>query len=62
VKPIYVQKDMDPTAAEVSSAKWQMDEIEGAMAELDAGEGVSHESVAKWLRSWGTPGETKAPQ
>jgi predicted transcriptional regulator len=40
----------------------QIKEIEAAMAELDAGQGVSHEEVSKWLRSWGKPGETKAPR
>ena len=37
-------------------------EIEAALAELDAGLGVSHEKVSKWLKSWGKPGETKAPR
>jgi predicted transcriptional regulator len=46
----------------VEAEKWQLREIRTALAELDAGQGVSHEKVSKWLRSWGTPGETKAPR
>jgi predicted transcriptional regulator len=49
-------------AAYVTSEEWQLEEIEEAAAELDAGQGVSHEKVAKWLSSWGKPGETKAPR
>ena len=43
----------------------QIREIEAALAELDAGLGVSHQKVSKWLKSWGKtgkPGETKAPK
>jgi len=32
------------------------------MAELDSGQEVNHEKVSKWLKSWGKPGETKAPR
>ena len=49
-------------AAYVASEEWQLDEIEAASAELDAGQGVRHEKVAKWLGSWGKRGETKAPR
>jgi predicted transcriptional regulator len=49
-------------AAYVASEEWQLGEIEAASAELDAGQGVSHEKVAKWLSSWGKPSETKAPR
>jgi predicted transcriptional regulator len=46
----------------VESEEWQLGEIQGGLAELDAGRGVSHEKVAKWLNSWGKAGETKAPR
>jgi predicted transcriptional regulator len=32
------------------------------IGDVDAGESVSHEKVAAWLETWGTPGEMKAPQ
>ena len=48
--------------AYVAAEEWQLGEINAAIVELDAGQGVSHEKVAKWLNSWGKPGETKAPK
>lgn len=49
-------------AAYVEAEEWQLGEIQAGIAELDSGQGVSHEKVSKWLKSWGTPGETKAPK
>jgi len=49
-------------AAYVESEAWQIGEIQAGIADLDSGEMVSHEKVSKWLKSWGTPGETKAPR
>ena len=49
-------------AAYVEAEEWQLGEIRSAIAELDAGQTVGHEKVAKWLKSWGKPGETKAPR
>jgi predicted transcriptional regulator len=49
-------------AVYVASEEWQLGEIEAATAELDAGRSVSHDKVAKWLASWGKPGETKSPR
>jgi len=49
-------------AAYVNSEEWQLGEIHASIAELDAGQDVSHDKVAKWLASWGKPGETKAPR
>ena len=49
-------------AAYVESEEWQLGELQDALAELDAGQEVSHEKVSKWLKSWGTPGESKAPR
>jgi len=48
-------------AAYVESEEWQLGEVQAAIAELDSRQEVNHEKVAKWLRSWGKPGETKAP-
>ena len=49
-------------AAYVESEEWQLDELHAGIAELDSGQEVSHEKVSKWLKSWGKPGETKAPR
>ena len=49
-------------AAYVEAEEWQLGEIQAGIAELDSGQGVSHERVTKWLNSWGRPGETKEPK
>jgi predicted transcriptional regulator len=49
-------------SAYVESEEWQLGELHAGMAELDSGRQVSHEKVSKWLKSWGKPGETKAPK
>ena len=49
-------------AAYLESEEWQIGELQSGMEELDAGQEVSHEKVSKWLKSWGKPGETKAPR
>jgi RHH-type rel operon transcriptional repressor/antitoxin RelB len=48
--------------AYVESEEWQLGELQAGIAELDSGQAVSHEKVSKWLKSWGKPGETKAPR
>ncbi len=49
-------------AAFVQAEEWQLGEIQQGFKELDAGQAVSHERVSTWLRSWGKPGEGKAPR
>jgi RHH-type transcriptional regulator, rel operon repressor / antitoxin RelB len=49
-------------AAYVESEEWQLGEIHAGIEELDSGQAVPHEKVSKWLRSWATSGETKAPR
>jgi predicted transcriptional regulator len=49
-------------AAYVESEEWQLGELQAGIAELDAGQAVSHEKVSKWLKSWGKAGESKAPR
>lgn len=49
-------------SAYVKQEEWQLGEIDAAMEELDAGQAVSHEKVASWLKSWGKAGEKKAPR
>jgi len=48
--------------AYVEAEEWQLGEIRKGLEELDAGRGVSHEKVSKWLRSWSKQGETKTPR
>ena len=48
--------------AYIEAEEWQIAEIQTGLAELDAGRGVSHAKVSKWLRSWGANGEAKAPR
>jgi len=48
--------------AYVESEEWQLGELQVGIAELESGQEVSHEKVTKWLKSWGNPGETKAPR
>jgi len=49
-------------AAYVQAEEWQLAEIDAGLEELNAGEGIGHDEVSKWLRSWGQKGETKAPR
>ena len=49
-------------SAYVESEEWQLGELQTGIAELNAGKGVSHDRVSKWLGSWGKTGETKAPR
>lgn len=49
-------------AAYVESEEWQLGEVQSSIAELESGQGISHERVSKWLSSWGTSGEIKAPR
>ena len=48
--------------AYVESEEWQLGELHAGMTELESGREVSHEKVSKWLKSWGKPGESKAPR
>jgi RHH-type rel operon transcriptional repressor/antitoxin RelB len=47
-------------AAYVDAEEWQLGEIQAGLAELEQGKTISHEKVAKWLKSWGTASEGKA--
>lgn len=49
-------------AAYLDAEEWQLGEIQAGIAEADAGKVVSHDKVSKWLKSWGKPGESKAPR
>jgi RHH-type transcriptional regulator, rel operon repressor / antitoxin RelB len=49
-------------AAYVDAEDWQLEEIGKGIRELDSGRTVSHATASRWLRSWGKPGEGKAPR
>lgn len=49
-------------AAYVAQEEWQLGEIHAAIGELEAGQAISHEKVAGWLKSWGTTAEKNAPR
>jgi RHH-type rel operon transcriptional repressor/antitoxin RelB len=49
-------------AAFVEAETWQLDETQHGLEELDRGLNVPHKDVAKWLGSWGTKRERKAPR
>jgi len=49
-------------AAYAESEEWQPGEIQSGIAELEAGQDISHARVSKWLKSWGKADETKAPR
>lgn len=48
--------------AYVEAEEWNFSELQAGIAELDAGQDVSHEKVSKWLKSWGKPRESKPPR
>lgn len=52
----------DVIAMYVAGEGWERQHILQGLAELDAGEGVSHERVVEWLDSWGTENELPAPK
>ncbi len=39
--------------ADLDIRAWQIGQIETAIAELDAGKGISHEEIRKELLTWG---------
>lgn len=41
--------------------EWQVAGIKQAIASLDRGEGVSHERVKEWVKSWGRGKERPVP-
>jgi predicted transcriptional regulator len=42
--------------------EWQVSGIKRAIASLDRGEGVAHDSVKDWVASWGSANEKPAPK
>lgn len=50
-----------PQSENADAADWQLAEILAAIAEIDRGAAVSHQRVAEWLQSWGTPAVKKPP-
>jgi predicted transcriptional regulator len=48
--------------AYVAAEEWQLGEIQKAIDQLDSGQSVSHDRVAKWLRTWGSKRESQPPR
>ena len=42
--------------------EWQVAGIKQAIKSLDSGEGISHERVKEWVKSWGRGKERPAPR
>lgn len=42
--------------------EWQVGGIGRAMASLDGGQGVPHDQVKEWVKSWGGKNERAAPK
>jgi len=40
---------------------WQVAGIKEAIKSLDRGEGISHERVKEWVKSWGSSNELPRP-
>ena len=49
-------------ALHIESEEWPVGGFQAGIAELDAGQNISHEKVSKWLNSWGKTVETKPPR
>ena len=47
---------------DVPIEEWQVREILAGIADVEAGNVVSHGCVSKWLRSWGKLSEGDAPR
>jgi len=61
------RQPVSEVAAEVLSMyfapdSWAHKHIRAGLAELEAGQGISHERVTEWLDSWGTENELPAPK
>ena len=46
----------------LDNTDWQIEAIREGIVDADAGRMVDHDSVASWLRSWGTEDELEPPQ
>ncbi len=46
----------------VELQKWQIAAIEEGIRQADAGMGIPHEKVEKWVKSWDTPDELPMPK
>src|SRR5438270_6791619 len=49
-------------AAYVEAERWQLDEIQAGVQELERGRGAAHGDVSKWLRTWGKKRERRTPR
>ena len=58
-KSWLLEKALD---AYLLSQAWQIEAIEGGVADADAGSVVPHEKVREWLLSWGRDEELPPPE
>jgi predicted transcriptional regulator len=52
----------DAIVAYLDEQEHQLEKIREGLADAEAGRGVSHEEVARWLDSWGTENELPPPK
>lgn len=58
---LRVPNSTNESEVEEGYEEWKLAEIQAGLDEAAAGKTVSHEEVAAWLRSWGTPNELPPP-
>ncbi|MBX9846810.1 MAG: CopG family ribbon-helix-helix protein [Xanthobacteraceae bacterium] len=46
----------------VDANEWQVAGVKRAIESMDRGEGISHDQVVKWVRSWGNDKEEPRPK
>jgi predicted transcriptional regulator len=61
------QQPVSEVAADVISIylapdSWEHEHIRAGMDEFQAGQGIDHDRVSAWLRTWGTENELPAPK
>lgn len=54
--------DEEPAVSNLEEAVELDAREQKAMADMDAGRFVTHEAVARWLKSWGTGNELPPPR
>jgi RHH-type transcriptional regulator, rel operon repressor / antitoxin RelB len=47
--------------AYLAEEAWQLQQLRLAWEESEKEEGIPHEEVSKWLKTWGTKNRTRAP-
>jgi antitoxin component of MazEF toxin-antitoxin module len=58
---LHGPQTVDESEIEEGYEEWVLAEIQAGLDDAAAGKTVSHEEVAAWVRSWGTPSELPPP-